>query len=109
VSNTVDTPTNPEVLKILFAVRRLNDVREQLLAHRQRDGDLITAMRLLEVDRDILHGLECALALEENPTVRSMFDRTVRIAQETAEMVEFLQLRNAVQQAELEAAIHTIH
>jgi hypothetical protein len=108
--NDVTEITNPEVLRALFAVRQLNDVREQLLAHRQRDGDLITAMRLLEVDRAILRGLEYCLSLEANDRIQEMYDRTVRVTEETREIISMLEQRNAEQHATLlEARYGTIH
>jgi hypothetical protein len=101
--------TNPEVLQILAVVIDINDVRAQLLAHREEAGDLSTARSLLGCDIDIVRLLQHCLTLEENAILQAMLDRTVAMAETTCEMITLIELRNAVQQAEFEAARSTVH
>jgi hypothetical protein len=41
--------------------------------------------------------------------LQAMLDRTVAMAETTCEMITLIELRNAVQQAEFEAARSTVH
>lgn len=108
-ATSVEQITNTKVLTALFAVSKLNDVRFALLANRPHAGDLATAARLLDIDLEMLRALEYCLLIEEHPVIVEMYDRTQRIAEETAKLVRVIEAQEMMQAAVFESALVTIH